>query len=105
MYESPGEIEFELAGKVLRLIAFNGDDPGELEIIFADATSGTTSYAACRFLTVDPPGPGGHVTLDFNRATNPACAYTDFATCPLPPASNHLPVPIEAGERIPSDPH
>ena len=105
VYESPGEIEFELAGKVLHLIAFNGDGPGELDIIFTDATSGSTTYAACRFLSADAADSDDHVTLDFNRATNPPCAYTDLATCPLPPAGNHLPVSVEAGERIPGDPH
>jgi hypothetical protein len=102
VYESPGEIEFEREGQVLRLIAFNGDRPDELFIVFADSTSGLTSYAACRFLSVEGPGPSGAVTLDFNRATNPPCAYTDFATCPLPPPRNHLPLAIQAGEMVPT---
>jgi len=101
VYESPGEVAFELGGPVLRLMAFNGEKPNELFIVFADATSGTTTYAACRFLNVDAPDADSEVTLDFNHATNPPCAYTDFATCPLPPASNHLPVRIEAGEKLP----
>jgi hypothetical protein len=101
VYESPGEVAFELGGPVLRLMAFNGEKPNELFIVFADATSGMTTYAACRFLNVDAPDADSEVTLDFNHATNPPCAYTDFATCPLPPASNHLPVPIEAGEKLP----
>lgn len=101
VYESPGEVVFQLAEHALHLVVFNGEGPDELFIIFTDLTSGTTSYAACRFLTVSAPGPDRHVTLDFNRATNPPCAYTDFATCPLPPTSNHLAVRVEAGEKRP----
>jgi hypothetical protein len=104
VYSSPGEIEFELAGQRLRLIAFNGEESDELFIVFTDLTSGTTSYAACRFLGVDAPGSDDRVTLDFNRATNPPCAYTNFATCPLPPLGNDLPVRVEAGEKAPLDP-
>ncbi len=105
VFQSPGEIEFGQAGQILRLIAFNGDEPDELFIVFTDLTSGTTTYKACRFLDVSAPGPDRLVTLDFNRATNPPCAYTDFATCPLPPAGNHLPVRVEAGEQIPPQSH
>jgi uncharacterized protein (DUF1684 family) len=105
VYESPGEVAFTLAGQSLRLVAFNGEEAGELFIVFTDATAGETTYAACRFLTVDAPGPEGYVTMDFNRATNPPCAYTDFATCPLPPTENHLKVPVEAGEKRPLRSH
>jgi len=101
VYMSPGVIEFELAGQTLRLIAFNGEESDDFFIVFTDLTSGTTSYAACRFLNVDAPGPDGRVTLDFNRATNPPCAYTTFATCSLPPNGNDLPVRVEAGEKVP----
>jgi uncharacterized protein (DUF1684 family) len=103
VYRSPGAIEFELAGEDLRLIAFDEDDSDELFIVFSDATSGETTYAACRFLNA-ALSPDGRVTLDFNRATNPPCAYTEFATCPLPPAGNDLPVRIEAGEKVPLQP-
>jgi uncharacterized protein (DUF1684 family) len=104
-YVSSGSIEFELDDEVHRLIAFDVEDTDELFIVFADATSGDTSYAPCRFLDAHTPRSDGQVTLDFNRATNPPCAYTDFATCPLLPAGNHLPVRIEAGERAPSHSH
>jgi uncharacterized protein len=103
VYESKGEIEFEIAGQVLRLVAFQDDDPQELFIVFTDLTAGSTTYPACRFLTTDAPDSDGHVVLDFNRATNPPCAYTDFATCPLPPSGNHLNVKIEAGEMVASN--
>ncbi|MFB9836666.1 DUF1684 domain-containing protein [Actinoallomurus acaciae] len=96
VYEAPGRIDFELEGRALSLTAFPG-----LLVLFTDATAGDTTYAACRELHVEAPGADGTVTLDFNRAVNLPCAYTDFATCPLPPAENRLPVAITAGEKIP----
>ncbi|WP_427134860.1 DUF1684 domain-containing protein [Pseudarthrobacter sp. S9] len=101
VYEAPGEIRFRLAGQDLVLTAFNGHVPGTLSVLFTDRTSGRTTYSANRSLTVAAPGPDGTVALDFNRAVNLPCAYTDVATCPLPPAENRLPVAIEAGEQIP----
>lgn len=103
VYEAPGEVEFELRGETFRLVAFNGKAPGSLFVLFTDATSGLTTYAANRSLAIDAPDEAGRVVLDFNRATNLPCAYTDFATCPLPPAGNRLPVGIEAGEKTPLD--
>ncbi|MEU6546305.1 DUF1684 domain-containing protein [Streptomyces sp. NPDC046859] len=103
VYDAPGEVRFRLDGTPLRLTAFNGPTPGSLQVLFTDATSGVTTYAANRALHIDAPAADGTVTLDFNRATNLPCAYTDLATCPLPPAENRLPVPIEAGERIPHE--
>jgi uncharacterized protein (DUF1684 family) len=70
-------------------------------VLFTDATSGVTTYGAVRSLHLEAPEAGGPVVLDFNRATNLPCAYTEHATCPLPPAENRLPVAIEAGERTP----
>jgi uncharacterized protein len=101
VYAAPGAVEFEVGGQPLALTAFNGYAPGSLHILFTDATSGVTTYPANRSLPVPAPGADGTVTLDFNRATNLPCAYTQFATCPLPPAENRLPVAVEAGERIP----
>jgi len=101
VYESPGRVEFEHDGQQLSLTAFNGRQPGALFILFTDATSGVTTYAANRTLSVDAPAEDGSVVLDFNRAVNLVCAYTDFATCPLPPAENRLPIAVEAGEKIP----
>ena len=100
VYEAPGEIRFKLAGEELALTAFNGYAPGSLSVLFTDQTSGKTTYAANRSLSVVPASDGS-VQLDFNRAVNLPCAYTDLATCPLPPAENRLPVAIEAGEKIP----
>jgi uncharacterized protein (DUF1684 family) len=101
VYESPGRVDFEHDGQRLSLTAFNGRVPGSLFILFTDATSGVTTYAANRTLSVDAPAADGSVVLDFNRAVNLVCAYTDFATCPLPPAENRLPIAVEAGEKIP----
>ncbi|MFD2415729.1 DUF1684 domain-containing protein [Amycolatopsis pigmentata] len=101
VYDAPGRIHFAIDGRDLSLTAFPGYAPGSLLVLFTDATSGVTTYAANRALWLPPPGADGAVTLDFNRATNLPCAYTDLATCPLPPAENRLPVAIEAGERIP----
>ena len=101
VYAAPGVVEFEVDGQPLTLTAFNGATPGSLHILFTDATSGVTTYAANRSLRVQAPDADGTVTLDFNRATNLPCAYTDFATCPLPPAGNRLPVAVEVGEQIP----
>jgi uncharacterized protein (DUF1684 family) len=101
VYEAPGEIRFALDGQDLTLTAFNGHAPGTLSVLFTDATSGKTTYAANRSLTVGAPDADGRVTLDFNRAVNLPCAYTGLATCPLPPAENHLTVAIEAGEQNP----
>jgi uncharacterized protein len=101
VYDAPGRIEFSLEGQALSLTAFNGATPGSLFVLFTDATSGVTTYAANRSLKVDPPDVDGAVVLDFNRATNLPCAYTEFATCPLPPAENRLPLAVEAGEQKP----
>jgi uncharacterized protein (DUF1684 family) len=101
VYAAPGYVQFEIGGQPLRLTAFSGHAPGGLTLLFTDATSGVTTYPANRSLQVDAPEEGGGVLLDFNRAVNLPCAFTDFATCPLPPAENRLPVAVEAGEKMP----
>ncbi|GAA2014683.1 DUF1684 domain-containing protein [Catenulispora yoronensis] len=101
VYDAPGRIEFDLAGEHLTLTVFNGHEPGTLTALFTDTTSGHTTYAANRSLHIPTPTPDGTVHLDFNRAANLPCAYTDLATCPLPPTENHLPVAIEAGQKTP----
>ena len=103
VYDAPGRVEFELGGRPLALTAFPGHGPGRLLVLFTDATSGVTTYAANRALSLDPPAADGTVVLDFNRATNLPCAYTDLATCPLPPAENRLTVAIEAGQKTPRE--
>lgn len=101
VYESPGVLEFSLGGEPFRLTAFpgRGDD---LVVLVADGTSGETTYATGRTIGVASPDEDGRTVIDFNRAVNLPCAYTDFATCPLPPAENRLPIPVEAGERTPT---
>jgi uncharacterized protein (DUF1684 family) len=97
---SPGFVSFELAGKRLRLDPIL--EPGEARLFFIirDATSGRTTYGGGRFLYADPP-KDGRVVLDFNKAQSPPCAFTPYATCPLPPPQNRLPISIEAGELSP----
>ena len=101
VYHAPGQVEFTLDGRELSLTAFPGHEPGGLTILFTDATSGVTTYAANRSLQVPAIGADGTVVLDFNRAANLPCAYTNLATCPLPPTENRLPIAVEAGEKIP----
>ena len=96
-----GGVVFEHGGAEHRLVAW-GEDDGSLWILFRDATSGVTTYAALRQLVVAPPSSDGSVTIDFNRAFNMPCAYTEFATCPLPPAANTLAFAVEAGEQVPA---
>jgi uncharacterized protein len=99
--ESPGDVVFEVEGRGHRLQALPGGDAGDLWIVFGDATNGIETYAGGRFLYAGPPDAGNRLTLDFNRAYNPPCVFTPFATCPLPWPANRLPVRIEAGERLP----
>jgi uncharacterized protein (DUF1684 family) len=94
---SPGTVVFEHGGKTYRLDALDGGD-GTLSLIFGDATNGRETYGAGRFLDTDPPRDG-KVVVDFNKAYNPPCAFTAFATCPLPPRQNRLPVAVTAGEK------
>lgn len=95
---SPGVVIFEVGGDVYRLEALTGPDR-RLFLIFADQTSGRETYGGGRFLYSEPVDSGGSVVLDFNKAYNPPCAFTDFATCPLPPRQNKLALRIDAGEK------
>jgi hypothetical protein len=103
----PGIVEFALAGRQFALEPFvSGPGERHLFFVFRDATAGVESYGAGRFLDADAPGAGGtDVVLDFNKAYNPPCAFTPFATCPLPSAQNTLSVRIEAGEKAPRAGH
>jgi uncharacterized protein len=101
---APGVAEFMLNGKVFRLEpVIENPNSAELFFIVRDTTSKTTTYGAGRFLYSEPPNHGvsepGEVWLDFNRLINPPCAYTAYATCPLPPPQNRLDVAIPAGEQ------
>ena len=95
---SPGAIVFDREGQTWRLDAIL-EDPGDqqLFVMFSDSTSGKQTYGAGRFLYIGLP-QGNRIDVDFNEAFNPPCAFTDFATCPLPPQQNRLALSIDAGE-------
>jgi hypothetical protein len=95
---NPGALQFEREGKSFSIEAL--DQGGDtLMLIIADRTSGHDTYGAGRYLDVPKPGADGKVVIDFNRAYNPPCAFTQFATCPLPPNQNRLDLAITAGEK------
>lgn len=97
--DSPGYAVFRLQGQELRLRSILEEpDAKTLFFVFRDQTAGKETYGAGRFLDTDLPRDGA-VVLDFNKAYNPPCAFTPYATCPLPPQENRLPVRIEAGEK------
>lgn len=96
---SPGSVEFLIDGELYSIDAF-GSSSG-LFLMFSDATSKTETYQAGRYMLVDPPGDDGYITLDFNKAYNPPCAYNPYTTCQLPPSQNRLDVSIPAGEKRP----
>jgi len=95
--KSPGCLEFTIDGVLFTLDALEGGN--ELFIVFADETSAETTYGGGRFLYVSLPDSLGNTFIDFNKAYNPPCAFTEFATCPTPPKSNFLKIRIEAGEK------
>jgi uncharacterized protein (DUF1684 family) len=93
---TPGYAEFELGGKTWRLEPTIEDDT--LFFTFRDETAGKETYPSGRFLNTEMP-KNGEVVIDFNKAHNPPCAFTSFATCPLPPKQNAIGVPLAAGEK------
>ncbi len=95
-YRRAGRVRFEVDGEPAELTLYSTGQPG-LFIPFRDATSGKDTYGAGRYLDLEP-NENGTVTIDFNYAYNPFCAYDDAFSCPLPPAENWLQVPIRAGE-------
>lgn len=95
---SPGAVVFDWQGKTYRIDALEGGKDGSLFLVFGDRTNGKETYGAGRFLETGPP-KDGKVVVDFNTAYNPPCAFTAFATCPLPPAQNKLAIRVEAGEK------
>jgi uncharacterized protein (DUF1684 family) len=100
----PGVAKFTLAGKTYQLEPVL-EDPAVAKLFFIirDTTSTSTTYGACRFLYTGFPTNGletpGGLVLDFNHLENPPCAYTPYATCPLPPPGNRLPIPLPVGEQ------
>jgi hypothetical protein len=98
---NPGVLEFERDGRIHRIEALDEGGDG-LFLIIADRTSGHGSYGAGRYIDAPRPDARGRVAIDFNQAYNPPCAFTAFATCPLPPPENRLDLAVTAGEKIPS---
>ena len=92
-----GKISFEYQGKNYVLDAIS-EGPGDLFVVFGDATNGINTYHTGRFMYVSRPDSNGNTFIDFNKAFNPPCAYTAFATCPIPPKQNILPFKVTSGE-------
>jgi uncharacterized protein len=97
-YQRLGTVEFEVEGQLARLAIYKSEDYDELFLPFRDATSGTETYGAGRYL--EPVElANDELLVDFNLAYNPYCAYSEVFSCPLPPVENWLKVPIRAGEK------
>jgi uncharacterized protein (DUF1684 family) len=96
-YRRTGTVSIQVHGEDVTLTLYSTGHPG-LFIPFRDATSGKSTYGAGRYLDIEPDSDGT-VTIDFNEAYNPFCAYSDAYSCPLPPGENWLTVPIDAGEK------
>ncbi len=96
--KNAGKLFFKIEGKEYSLDVIDEGGP-QYFITFADATSGKTTYGAGRFIELTKPDANGLTEIDFNKAYNPPCAFTAFATCPLPPPQNRLPIAITAGEK------
>lgn len=96
-----GILKFEIDGESQEVIAL--EDGGKLFVIFSDETSGKETYPTGRYLHVNYPDRSGNTTIDFNYSYNPPCAFTAFATCPIPPKENRLNFSIEAGEKVPEE--
>ncbi|HSH17421.1 MAG TPA: DUF1684 domain-containing protein, partial [Verrucomicrobiae bacterium] len=101
-FPSPGAVVFHHAGAEHRLDVVEEAGVDDYFVIFRDQTAGTSTYSSGRFLYVARPDASGRVVIDFNRAYTPPCAFTAYATCPLPPRQNWLPFPVRAGERAPA---
>jgi uncharacterized protein (DUF1684 family) len=96
---SPGAVVFAHDGAEHRLDVTGRPGDAQYFLVFGDATNGPDTYGGGRFLYLDAPGADGRTVLDFNRAYNPPCVFTPYATCPLPPPQNRLPFRVEAGEK------
>lgn len=98
LQNAAGKLVFTLQGKTYTLDVLDEGEE-ELFIVFADATNATETYPSGRFVYIPKPDAQGNTIIDFNKAYNPPCAFTPFATCPLPPPQNRLPLAIKAGEK------
>lgn len=106
-YDTPGGVVFRPGAGTYRLEAFLEPGETDLFIVFGDRTNATETYGGGRYLYAAPPDRRGIVTLDFNKAYNPPCAFTPHATCALPLPENRLPFRVEAGEQryVAGEPH
>jgi len=95
-----GTFEFDRDGASHNLIALGDSDSENLWFIFADRTSGHGTYGAGRYLYSDEMPEAGRLTVDFNKAYNPPCAFNEYSTCPIPPQQNRLDLFVEAGEKV-----
>lgn len=96
---SPGAIVFDVDGKTYRVDPILEKGETDLFVIVSDGTTGKETYGAGRYLYVTPADRNGKIVIDFNKAYSPPCAFTNYATCPLPPPQNRLAFRIEAGEK------
>ena len=98
---SPGILEFKVSGKTYAFHPVGGDS--NLFIVFGDKTNTVETYGGGRFLSVKKPDEKGNTFIDFNKAYNPPCVFSSYATCPLPAEENILPIRITAGEKMVTD--
>lgn len=103
-YPNPGRIVFEREGRTHHLEALVEEGTEQYFLIFADRSSGKETYGMARYLYAGPE-QGERIVVDFNRAYNPPCVFTDYATCPMPPEGNRLDLYVSAGEKIYRHPH
>lgn len=94
-----GKVIFEIDGQSYSLDAVDEGDPHEYHIVFGDETNGIETYASGRFLDFPKPDANNNTVLNFNKAYNPPCAFSEFSTCPIPTKANTLPVQILSGEK------
>ena len=97
--KSPGRLHFTITGVAYSLDALENTDD-DLFIIFGDVTNGIDTYASGRYIYIPKADNTGNVVIDFNKSINPPCVFTTFATCPMPPRQNQLPLRVEAGEKM-----
>lgn len=96
---NPGRAHFQFDGKNYSMELLEGSDADHYFTVFGDKTNGKETYGMARFLVGPVDRANGTVLLDFNRAYNPPCAFTEYATCPMPPAANRIAAKISAGEK------
>ena len=97
---APGVLVFQVEGRQFEMIPFERSEGTRLFLVFGDETNGRTTYSGGRFLYIDMPDESGRTVIDFNRAYNPPCAFSDFSTCPQPLPENRLSIEVTAGEKM-----